>query len=58
MSLKDGVFAAFKNLRSLYPTSRIMITGHSLGGALATLFIPEIFELNNNKPIDGFYTFG
>lgn len=41
-----------------YPQSKIYVTGHSLGGALATLFVPEIVKKFSKNKIGGVYTYG
>ncbi|KAL4429228.1 hypothetical protein ABPG74_022108 [Tetrahymena malaccensis] len=56
--IKEQLKKDFLYLRSQYPQSKIYVTGQSLGGALATLVVPEIYLLNEKKPIDAFYTFG
>ncbi|KAL4429227.1 hypothetical protein ABPG74_022107 [Tetrahymena malaccensis] len=48
----------FLKLKQKYPNSKIFVTGQSLGGALATLIVPEIYEFNGKKPLDAFYTYG
>ncbi|KAL4477117.1 hypothetical protein ABPG72_008851 [Tetrahymena utriculariae] len=57
-SIIDSLKIEFNNLRNQYQNSKIYITGHSLGGALATLLVPEIYKLNNNMPVDAFITQG
>lgn len=37
------MFEVFKDLRHKCP-GKILMTGHSLGGALATVFIPKLIE--------------
>ncbi|EGR28245.1 lipase family protein, putative [Ichthyophthirius multifiliis] len=56
--IKDKIQQAFQELQQKYPSSKVFLTGHSLGGALATLFLPEVYEWNGKKQLDAFYTFG
>lgn len=44
-------------LKVLEEKTRVYVTGHSLGGALATLAAPDI-ENNMSREIKGIYTFG
>ncbi|EAR91195.2 lipase family protein (macronuclear) [Tetrahymena thermophila SB210] len=57
-SIFDSLKIQFIKMRKQYQYSKIYITGHSLGGALATLLVPEIYKLNNNMPVDAFITQG
>lgn len=36
---------------------KVYVTGHSLGAAMATVALPYIYNMNLNRPIDGFYNF-
>ncbi|MEH1946362.1 MAG: lipase family protein [Nostoc sp.] len=47
ISLRDGMINALKGCD---PNSRIFVTGHSLGSALATLAIPDILANTDFKP--------
>lgn len=38
----SGILAEVKRLKGLYPTYKIVVTGHSLGAALATLTVMDI----------------
>ena len=55
-SFKNTIIPKFAALKRKYPLAKTIITGHSLGGALATLAIPDLFE--EIKEIDYLYTFG
>lgn len=46
----------FKSLRLKYKTAEVLVTGHSLGGAIATFAALEIRHSGYN--VDHFYTFG
>ncbi|QLE41847.1 lipase family protein [Nostoc sp. C052] len=55
INLRDAMINA---LQKCDPDSRIFVTGHSLGGALATLAIPDIIKNTNFQPKDVIlYTF-
>ncbi|KAL4497806.1 hypothetical protein ABPG72_000561 [Tetrahymena utriculariae] len=56
--LQDQILTEFPKLKAKYPTSKVFVTGHSLGAAISTHAVPVIYELNGNKPIDAFYNFG
>ncbi|EAR83493.2 lipase family protein (macronuclear) [Tetrahymena thermophila SB210] len=58
LDMQEQLKKDFLKIRSQHPQSKIYATGQSLGGALATLIVPEIYLLNGKKPIDAFYTFG
>ena len=55
--MAKSVANAFTSLRQKYPNKKLWITGHSLGGALATVCASEIYEQFKVKP-DTFITFG
>lgn len=57
--VQSQVTSAVRGLLANFPTARVLITGHSLGGALASLAavdLKEQFGLNNN--FITFYTYG
>lgn len=54
-SLKEKIFPAMKLLHEEHSTSKIYITGNSLGGAMSTLAAIDIHK--NVAPIDTFYSF-
>ncbi|EAR92668.1 lipase family protein (macronuclear) [Tetrahymena thermophila SB210] len=56
--LKSQLIQSFTEIRQKYPSSKIFVTGHSLGAAMSFHSMPIIFELNGNKPIDAFYNYG
>lgn len=57
MYLSDQILPAFLALSQKYYFAKLLITGHSLGGAIATLSMLDAMEMVG-KPIDYFYTFG
>jgi len=56
LDLQKNILDSARELFKKYPNSRKVVTGHSLGGALATHAAIDI--LNNFGPIDEFYTYG
>ncbi|EAS04944.1 lipase family protein (macronuclear) [Tetrahymena thermophila SB210] len=60
--LSDQLFKNLQEMLIKYPNSQIIITGHSLGGAVATIAAVEIqdylLQQNKNDLISEFYTFG
>lgn len=56
LEVRDEILANAKSLFAKYPNSRKLVTGHSLGGALAVLASIDIVQLFG--PIDEFYTYG
>ena len=46
-NLKDEVIDTLNNIKLKYKTEKILITGHSLGGALSTLLAFEMLYINN-----------
>ena len=58
-SIAVPLFVAVGQLRSQYNTSRIMVTGHSLGGALAQLAALDLTLHDQFAPLSpSLYTFG
>jgi len=55
--VKDKFFKEIQELVRIHPTANILFTGHSLGGALATLATIDFYRSTNNKNIL-LYTFG
>lgn len=43
--------------RKIHPDAKVYVTGHSLGGAMATLAVAAIFNSTGIK-VDKFYTIG
>jgi hypothetical protein len=57
-AVQSQVRSALSNLIALHPTSQILVTGHSLGGALGTFAMLDIKRnLKFSNPIK-FYSFG
>lgn len=56
LEIKDRILGAAKDLFQKYPTAKKIVTGHSLGGALAVQAILDIVE--NFGEIHEFYTYG
>ena len=50
------MFYLYKKLTNKYPYAQVLITGHSLGGALATILAAELYSKFNAR-IDHLYTF-
>lgn len=57
MNLQDQMFKAVNTLKSKYPTAGVVITGHSLGAAMAT-FAAAAIKTTYNFDRFTFYTFG
>jgi hypothetical protein len=57
MSLRDGLDSGLKEALTKKPDGRIVITGHSLGGATATLYANHFKNLYPKKTVV-LYTFG
>ena len=55
LEARDGVLAALKTTAASYPSSKVVVVGHSLGGAIADLATAEIKK--GGTPAD-LYTFG
>ena len=55
-SVKSNVEAIINNLRSKYASAKIMVTGHSLGGALAVMAAAHLQDKYNL--VDMLYTMG
>jgi len=55
LSVKNKVLAAVQNLVSIYPTARVVVTGHSLGAAMATYGAIDLSLLGYGIY---FYTYG
>lgn len=56
LAIKDTILSSARALFAKYPKSKKLITGHSLGGALATLAAIDIQRYFG--PVDEFYTYG
>lgn len=59
-SIQPQVFPVLLEQLALYPNAEVALTGHSLGGALATICLAQIvFELPGSIPTNiSLYTFG
>lgn len=55
-TFKNTIIPKLATLKKKYPYAQTLLTGHSLGGAMATLAIPDLFEEIDG--IDFFYSFG
>ena len=56
LEIRDTILNSARILFAKYPTSKKLVTGHSLGGALAVHASIDIIK--NFGPIDEFYTYG
>ncbi|EAR96490.1 lipase family protein (macronuclear) [Tetrahymena thermophila SB210] len=56
-SIVNQLKSNFKVLKAKYPSAKVYLTGHSLGAALATLSLPDIYSWNGNKQLDAVYHF-
>jgi hypothetical protein len=56
LNVKEDMLKNLNELRKLYPTAKVRVTGHSLGGALALFATLEIEK--NVCDVDALYTFG
>ena len=56
--IKSEIFINLHELTDKYNTNRLLITGHSLGGAMATIMTYEIFLLGNMYNVNYLITFG
>jgi len=56
-SVQEQVRAAIKSLSQTHPTAKIIITGHSLGAALAVIAFVDVIDNNIAVPSQ-IYTFG
>lgn len=57
-SLRNDVLSTLDKLSSKYGTKHLLVTGHSLGGALATLTVFDMMYTSAPFLIDGLVTFG
>jgi predicted lipase len=55
LDARDDILAAIKNSSATNPTYKLVVTGHSLGGAIASL---ATAQLRNDGYDVGLYTFG
>lgn len=55
--IKDALFVNLETMASKYNTRRVLVTGHSLGAAMATLMAYDI-QLSNQYDIQYLVTFG
>lgn len=55
-AVKASVISQIKALKALHNDSKIYLTGHSLGGALAVMALPDVKE--NFGDVEGLLTFG
>ena len=56
MSIRVQAINAFLTLKQKHPSAELHVTGHSLGGALASLFSIDIYD--KGYKITRRYTFG
>jgi hypothetical protein len=56
-SIASDVFNSIKEAKEKYPDYKIVFTGHSLGGAIASLGA-IVINLNETYTVDSIYTFG
>ncbi|CAD8081966.1 unnamed protein product [Paramecium sonneborni] len=55
-AISDGMINCTKTLKEKYPKSKVLITGHSLGGAIAALLAVDVTRLGIQ--VDNFFTYG
>ncbi|KAL4426629.1 hypothetical protein ABPG74_003092 [Tetrahymena malaccensis] len=55
--LKDQARYQLNIYKNKYPNSKVYITGHSLGAAIATIAVPYVYQWIGNRQIDAVYTF-
>ncbi len=57
-AIEETMFTALQELLLAYPTATILVTGHSLGGAIATYAALDIKRFIAPDRVVHFYTFG
>jgi len=54
--MRDGVVRGIKNTRELYGDIPIMVTGHSMGGAMASFCALDLVVSNKICPRKSFFS--
>ncbi|CAM9707931.1 unnamed protein product [Chrysoparadoxa australica] len=57
-SLQDKILSRVQDLMEQYPDASVVVTGHSLGGAMAVHCALTLLEMDKPAPLAALYTFG